>query len=411
MGFRRLHEKEKVAIYAVLKHNSVKGKPRYGDIKQQAGRYEVSDRAIQRVRDRGQRKMSFKTTMPKRRTQSDIRAIQERVAQLPTSKKQDIRTMAAALSEPKSTLHDWFSDGILARKSSSLKPILTPANMESRMNYTLSFTQETKSVISFHPMYDRVFLDKKWCYLRKIKNIYYLAPWEEVPQQSTKNKRFITSVMFLPAVARPTVVDGVEFDGKIGIWPFVQRVAAQRSSRNRAAGTEETKSVSVTRSRYTKMLLDNVFPAIFEKFPVKTKNIIVQHDNATPHGITSNVEIIAAMVRGDRNIWFGSQPANSLDLNILDLGFFNSIQALQQKMSAYTIDELIDNAQQAFANVPPVSLETVMESIIQSGGDNKFKLKHLVKEAKRRRGELEESFPCCVDSYLSVCFDQIVALV
>ena len=35
------------------------------------------------------------------------------------------------------------------------------------------------------------------------------------------------------------------------------------------------------------------------------------------------------------------QPPNSLDLNVLDLGFFNSIQNLQHEQLTSIIDELI----------------------------------------------------------------------
>ena len=32
------------------------------------------------------------------------------------------------------------------------------------------------------------------------------------------------------------------FDGKIGIWPFIEKVAAKKNSRNRHKGTLETKN-------------------------------------------------------------------------------------------------------------------------------------------------------------------------
>ena len=42
------------------------------------------------------------------------------------------------------------------------------------------------------------------------------------------------------------------------------------------------------------------------------------------------------------------QPANSPDLNVLDLGFFNSIQSLQHQSAPRTIDELITVVQDSF---------------------------------------------------------------
>ncbi|ETV79738.1 hypothetical protein H257_06976 [Aphanomyces astaci] len=150
----------------------------------------------------------------------------------------DFRTMAEALDIPKSTLHDCFAAGIIVRKHSSLKPLLTPENLQARKQYALAFTDVISGSVVFDAMMELVFLDEEWFYLRKV-------PWEEVPKLSTKNKSFVPSVMFLTAVARPRVDDGIQFDGKPGIWPFVEQVAAQRRSHRREAGTLETKSVAL----------------------------------------------------------------------------------------------------------------------------------------------------------------------
>ena len=58
--------------------------------------------------------------------------------------------------------------------------------------------------------------------------------------------------MFLSAVARPRYIDATDhfWDGKIGIWPFIEWVPAQRSSINRPAGTLEMKNITVTRDVY-----------------------------------------------------------------------------------------------------------------------------------------------------------------
>ncbi|KAK2375902.1 hypothetical protein QL285_076755 [Trifolium repens] len=42
------------------------------------------------------------------------------------------------------------------------------------------------------------------------------------------------------------------------------------------------------------------------------------------------------------------QPPNSPDLNVMDLGFFNSIQSLQQKEVTKSVDELIQVVENAF---------------------------------------------------------------
>ncbi|CAN0474101.1 unnamed protein product [Discosporangium mesarthrocarpum] len=84
-------------------------------------------------------------------------------------------------------------------------------------------------------MEDWVHVDEKWFYVMKEGRGIHLHPEEDVPKPPrTQNKRFITKVMFLAAVARPRMIsDGMWFDGKIGIWHVADTVAAMRSSKNR----------------------------------------------------------------------------------------------------------------------------------------------------------------------------------
>ena len=53
-----------------------------------------------------------------------------------------------------------------------------------------------------------------------------------------KSKRFIAKVMFLAAVAHPRYDNHKKayFNGKIGLWPFVEKIAAKRNSKNRPKG-------------------------------------------------------------------------------------------------------------------------------------------------------------------------------
>ncbi|ETV90120.1 hypothetical protein H310_15048, partial [Aphanomyces invadans] len=75
--------------------------------------------------------------------------------------------MSEALKILKSTLHDAFMAGVLVRKHSSLKPLLTDTNKEARKKYALSFTNVSSGKVTFDSMVDRVFLDEKWFILRK----------------------------------------------------------------------------------------------------------------------------------------------------------------------------------------------------------------------------------------------------
>lgn len=93
--------------------------------------------------------------------------------------------------------------------------------------------------------------------------------------------------MFMCAVANPIYANNgdVVFDGKIGIFPFTHQVLAQRNSKNRRRGELETKLIqSITKDQTRTMLIDQVLPAIREKWPVgASKTIYIQQDNAKPH--------------------------------------------------------------------------------------------------------------------------------
>ncbi|ETV75852.1 hypothetical protein H257_09827 [Aphanomyces astaci] len=93
-------------------------------------------------------------------------------------------------------------------------------------------------------MWDVVHVNENWFNVDNDGRKVYLVRNEVVKRRACKSKRFIPKVMFLADVERPR--DDVDFDGKIGMWPYVSQVTASRTSRNRPAGTMVT-----TSSRFT----------------------------------------------------------------------------------------------------------------------------------------------------------------
>ena len=74
-------------------------------------------------------------------------------------------------------------------------------------------------------------------------------------------------------------------------------------------------------------------------------------------------------------ISIANQPPNSPDYNVLDLGFFNSIQSLQHQKSTRTIEELIDAVESAFYELhfdtlskTFLTLQKVMEKSLEMQG-------------------------------------------
>ncbi|XP_042063519.1 uncharacterized protein LOC121807370 [Salvia splendens] len=116
---------------------------------------------------------------------------------------------------------------------------------------------------------------------------FYLATGEEEPHRICKNKQFISKIMFMCAVCRPLFgVNGeILFDGKIRFFPFTKQVPAKRSSKNRKAGTLETKPIeSITKDVTRDCLINKILPAIIAKWPDgATKVLKIQQDNARPH--------------------------------------------------------------------------------------------------------------------------------
>jgi len=131
-------------------------------------------------------------------------------------------------------------------------------------------------------MVDRVYIDEKWFNMYKDNQVYYLLPEEDDVHRTTQSKKFISKVMFLVAVAKPRYdfSKNMWFDGKIELWPFVEKTPAKRPSEKRAAGTLKTKCINVTKVEYAKILIEKVLPAIKSKWRGRKKKILIQYDNA-----------------------------------------------------------------------------------------------------------------------------------
>ncbi|ETV71867.1 hypothetical protein H257_13000 [Aphanomyces astaci] len=262
-------------------------------------------------------------------------------------------------------------------------------------------------------MYDYVHVDEKWFHATPIRSRFYLLPGEEPPHRSTQSKRFITKVMFLSAVARPLWDNAKSewFDGKIGTWHFTQHVRAARSSRNRPAGTMELRPVNVTRPVYKKMLIDNVIPAIKALWPADcSKTVFIQQDNARLHVPPSDADIIKACTSDGWAMKLKYQPPNSPDMNVLDLGFFRAIQALQQTHHSNTYEDIVNATNNAWKDVDPWSLErnfltlqSCLREVIGCAGGNSYKISHMKKAALKKCGRLPESVSCGKDVYDDGC--------
>jgi len=111
------------------------------------------------------------------------------------------------------------------------------------------------------------------------------------------------------------------------------------------------------------------------------ENDLLQHDNARPHVNGDNPQIQTKARKDGWEIKMMNQSANSPDLNILDLGFFRSVQSIQQRLCAQDIDTLVSAVRRAFAEVSATSLlrnsiilKEVMKCVLDNKGRNCFKI-------------------------------------
>ncbi|RHY75155.1 hypothetical protein DYB38_007889 [Aphanomyces astaci] len=320
------------------------------------------------------------------------------VSEVPEEQRSTLRDISQATGLSMGTLSRRLKDGTIERKNTRLKPLLTDANTIERT----AFETPPEVTYEFDAMWDVVHLDEKWFNADKDRRKVYVVKGQSIKRRAAKSKRFIPKVMFLAAVARPRHDDerGVMFDGKIGMWPVVKYLPAARNSRNRPAGTIVPTIVNVNAVLYRDYVITRVVPAIKAKFPSVNKRVVLQHDNATPHGAITDA-ILACVSTDGWTFVVQRQPPNSPDLNVLDLGYFASIQSLQNKVVSHSIDDVIQSTLASFEALSSEKLENVfhtfqavMRLVLEHNSSNHFPLSHLKKDAKRRAGTLSANLSC-----------------
>ncbi len=136
-------------------------------------------------------------------------------------------------------------------------------------------------------MLDIIHIHEKWFNLMEITEGCDLANDEDDPYCTCHHKSHILQIMFLVATAWSCYDHHTKtmWDGKIRMWECCDYVAAQWSSRSRPNGTIKPKPYNIDGGWYKDCILEKLLPAIADKCPLamKSKPIIVQHDNAPPH--------------------------------------------------------------------------------------------------------------------------------
>lgn len=422
---KHLNADERRAVVDELLQSSKKGKPVWGAFGIVAEKFGSNPKTIKQIwrlyksqKDEGIVNPCLRS---KRRGNSgrkgiDIDYYRELLKHIPLKNRTTQRALAGALGIPRTTLQKNLKKLGLRVVSCYLKPLLTDSGKRERVEWAVRWCRPTPGGnFKFHHFEDHVHLDEKWFYICRNGQKYYLYDDEELPIRKVRHKSHITKVMFLGVVSRPRPLPGRSrgsrtFTGKIGIFPFTVQRAAQRTSRNRDAGTIETKCVEVNKEVYKRKIIDEVIPAIRSAWPgARNQTITAQQDNAPAHNIYEDPEVLAARNAGNPKVRFVAQPPNSPDTNILDLGFFNSIQSLQDRTTPRTVDELVAEVKRAFDAQAPATLgkvwttlQAVLQEIMLAKGDNTFKLPHLGKDKAASAGTpLPRELPCSPEAWAS----------
>ncbi|XP_057548303.1 uncharacterized protein LOC130826748 [Amaranthus tricolor] len=296
-----------------------KGKPVLGTINALAIEFQVCRKTITCLWNDVKKQMTNNTTVinlnSKRRGReaaNKIKFDEEKFKAIKYELKGTQHSVAKQMDVSQTTVCRWKKNKVIRRHTNAIKPTLNENNKLHRLSFALSKCEydEQNDAFKFKPYNNVVHIDEKHFYLTRETQSYYLAPGEE---------------------------------------------PAKRSSKNRKRGELETKPIqSITKEHIRAMLITNVLPTIRAKWPAGlSKQIYIQQDNAKPHIAHNDREFLEEAMKDGFNIQLVQQPPNFPDMNMLDLDFFRSIQALQYQKAAYNVTKLLRAVNNAFQNLSP----------------------------------------------------------
>jgi len=137
--------------------------------------------------------------------------------------------------------------------------------------------------------------------------------------------------------------------------------------------------------------------------------LFIQQDGASPHTKGGNFELIAqAGHQGGWNISLVTQPAQSPDLNILDLSFFHALKSRASKVKnrARNIDELITNITAEYDVYDRHTLDHMWahlyacwNCILKDNGGNQYKAPHSGSRIRHKNADTSVDLTIDVDEY------------
>ena len=254
-----------------------------------------------------------------------------KLASLKPEERGTMRCVAEKLGVSLHKVHDMLRTGQITCNQRSLKPRLSPAHCAARLEWA---NQHIDPYGKIDNLYNYIHINEKWFYVHHDGGKVYVTAEEDAPEDHhVQHKLHIRKVMFFAAIARPRPVGRREWwDGKLGCWALTETVVTQRKSKYRPKGALEVKTIPADQSSVEKMM-ERLSKAIDNQWPEhhRHRTIKIQMDNASPHINKNNKAWKAARAGKTLKVQLVRQPPQLPDMNVLDLGLWTSIQALQRK--------------------------------------------------------------------------------
>ncbi|KAM0854018.1 hypothetical protein ACQ4PT_050688 [Festuca glaucescens] len=399
---RHYRTNDKRHIYAmILERNGTGSRLKRGVSKAVAEAAKCPRRVVQRIWKEAKKGGGITSVKNNRKLKSGRKKVDfdiEALEQIPPGERTTLEQVAEHLNVSRTTIWRRLKEKQIRRITSELKPSLTEENKKARVDYWLRHLEpcSLEHIFAYDPTFKAgmnvVHIDEKWFFRTRKTQKMYLSHREKAPERECKHKNHIQKIMFLSAMARPRydAQGNCVFDGKIGVWAYTEWVQAQKRSRNRLRGAWELKPcASVDKAKSREYLVKYVLPAIKAKWPESDRwnTIYIQQDNAKTHITPDDLVFLTEAAMGGWDIRMVYQPPNSPDTNILDLGWFASIQAMFHRKMPKTLPEIVQKVEQSLAEYPHQKLNRIwlshqacMREIIKHKGSIHYALPHMKKK-------------------------------
>jgi len=317
----------------------------------------------------------------------------------------------------KSTLQRYTQELGAQLRKSFVKPSLTDSHKLNRLDFVLGKLEpDDNNTFRVRDLSNVLHLDEKWFYAILPSETHRMFPREDRhPSRTTRHKSHITKVMFIAVVGYPHDAPGHGyFDGKIGLFPVGETQPAARASKNRPKGELVWRDFTLNAHSYLALLTQEggILSEVKRKMPwMHGRKLYIQHNGAPAHIADENQYLLSCAGKQDGwDIEFQRQPAQSPDLNKLDLCLFNSMQRqadMIRSNGTNTREAIIQRVQEMWTAYEEDTLSRahalllrIYQKVLEHGGGNQFEIPRSETPTSQFRRETINDFRISREVYL-----------